>query len=123
MAPGITDEVRSFIMRHIQSVEQLEVLLLLRAAPDKEWTPDDVARALVSQRESAERWLLDLTGRGLLTHTGGFRFAPGATDARVVDGLAEAYAKRRVTVVGLIFSKPSEAVQSFADAFRLRRDP
>jgi hypothetical protein len=38
-----------------------------------------------------------------------------------VDGLAESYAKYRVAVIALIFSKPSERVRTFSEAFRLRR--
>ena len=41
---------------------------------------------------------------------------------RAVAGLAREYAARRVTVIGLIFSKPVDKIRSFADAFRLRRD-
>lgn len=124
---GIPAEVERFIATHIESVEQLEVLLMLRAAPDKSWSAEEVARALVIQRESAGNRLADLHARGLLASSqegdDRYRYDPvkGGTD-RLVDGLAEAYARRRVTVITLIFSKPSDAVTSFSDAFRIRRE-
>jgi hypothetical protein len=122
---GVPVPVRRFIASHIVSVAQLEVLLLLRAAADKEWTAGEVARALVTQPEAAAGWLDDLLGRGLATENGGrFRYAPaGAEVERTVDALAESYANYRVAVIGLIFAGPSEGVTRLADAFRIRRKP
>lgn len=52
-----------------------------------------------------------------------FRYSPASEDVDLrVDQVAEAYAKRRTTVIGLIFSGPSEGVRGFADAFKLRED-
>jgi hypothetical protein len=58
-----------------------------------------------------------------------YRYAP-ADDAarRAVDALAEMYQTKPVTLIRAIYSrpatptKPATAVQSFADAFRLRRE-
>lgn len=117
--------MRRFIASNIVSVAQLEVLLLLRAAADKEWTAGEVARALVTQPEAAAGWLQDLYGRGLATESGGrYRYAAsGGEVERTVDALAESYAKYRVAVIGLIFGRPSEGVTRLADAFRIRRKP
>jgi predicted transcriptional regulator len=120
---GVPAGVRRFIGAEIQSVEQLEVLLLLRGAPDKGWTAKEVARALVSQTESAASWLRQMEGRGLMSEADGvYRYAPATPDvARTIDELAESYARYRVAVIGLIFAKPSERVTLFSDAFRVRR--
>jgi hypothetical protein len=122
---GVPAPVRRFIASHIVSVAQLEVLLLLRAAADKEWTASEVARALVTQPEAAAGWLDDLAGRELAIDNGGrYRYAAsGAEVERTVDALAESYAKYRVAVIGLIFGRPSEGVTRLADAFRIRRRP
>lgn len=122
---GVPPPVRRFITSHIVAVAQLEVLLLLRAAADKKWTADEVARALVTQPEAAAGWLDDLLGRGLATESGGrYWYAPADPDLeRTVDALAESYAKYRVAVIGLIFGRPSESVTRLADAFRIRRKP
>jgi hypothetical protein len=125
VAKEISEPVRRFIAQHIHSAGQLEVLLLLRAVPDREWSCDDVARAQVSTRDMAERLLEDLHGRRLVAGAGEprrYRYAPPADAAEVIEDLAEAYATRRVAVVGLIFSKPSSAVTDLADAFKFRKD-
>jgi hypothetical protein len=120
---GVPTVVRRFIAAEIESVEQLEVLLLLRAAADKEWTANEVARALVTQVESARGWLERMVGAGLLSaRDESYRYAPPTKEVdETIDGLAESYANYRVTVIGLIFSKPSERVTLFSDAFRIRR--
>src|ERR671914_11952 len=114
--------VRHLIAERIESVQQLEILLLLRSAPDKDWSPPEVARALVTQVESSEEWLEEMTrDRLLVTRGRGYRYAPATAELEAaVDGLAESYAKYRVTVIALIFSQPSERVRTFSDAFRIR---
>lgn len=125
VAADLSEPVRRFIAQHVHSAGQLEVLLLLRAVPDREWSAEEVARAQVSTRLVAEQMLEDISRRGLASRTGEPRlycYAPPADLAPVIDDLAAAYATRRVTVVGLIFSKPSSAVTGLADAFRIRKD-
>jgi hypothetical protein len=121
---GVPASVRGFIASHIVSVAQLEVLLLVRAAADKEWTASEVARALVTQPEAAAGWLEDLRGRGLATESEGrYRYTPASAELdQIVDALAESYATYRVAVIGLIFARPSERITSFADAFRIRKN-
>ena len=120
---GVPAPVRRFIASHIVSVAQLEVLLLLRGVEDKEWTADEVARALVTQPEAAAGWLENLADHRLATDKdGSYRYdPPNAEVERTVDALAESYATYRVAVISLIFARPSERVTLFADAFRLRR--
>ena len=44
--------------------------------------------------------------------------------AAAIDELARLYNERRVTVITLIFTKPTDPLRSFADAFKFRRrDP
>ncbi|CAA9509504.1 MAG: hypothetical protein AVDCRST_MAG30-2401 [uncultured Solirubrobacteraceae bacterium] len=115
----------AFIAANLESVAQLEVLLLLRAAPGKRWTVDEVARAQVSAPDSIARCLEYLAGRGLLDADedgDGFRYAPPAAQEPVVDQLAKAYATRRPTVVAQIFAPPAPgAASTLAEGFRFRR--
>ena len=121
---GVSTPVREFVARHIESVAQLEVLLLLRAAGDKEWSSREVAAALVIQSEAvAASWLEDLTRRGLAREqNGSYRYDPPSETRSTLDDLAESYAKYRVTLIALIFSKPSDRITHFSDAFRIRRE-
>jgi hypothetical protein len=123
---GISQEVRALIAERIDSLVQLEVLLLLRAAPDRPWTAAEVAQALRIDPTWATGQLGDLAARGLLASAdvpGAYRYAPATPElVRAVTQLEKDYAERRVTVITLIFSKPVDKLRSFADAFRLRKD-
>lgn len=124
---GISPEVRAFIAGQIESVVQLEMLLLLHADPMRAWSPDELAKELRIEPAWASAQLLLLAQRGLLSvadSTGvAYRYGPNTPElAQAVDGLAKAYTDRRVTVISLIYSKPVDTLKTFADAFRLRKD-
>ena len=123
---GIPDDVVTFLTDRIDSVEQLEVLLLLQQTPDTAWTGESVARHLYREPSSVGRRLGVLRLQGLLQATEDeeprFRYAPSSDAlAETVARLAEAYAQRRVTVLGILAAKPMDNVRAFADAFRIRK--
>jgi hypothetical protein len=123
---GIPEDVRAFIIAHIASVEQLEILLFLHAHPDRVWAAADLSHELYIAEESASRRLAEFHGHKLLVRQEGhplmYRYSP--LDARmtaVIDSLAAVYQERRVRVINLIFSKPVDHIRSFADAFKFRK--
>jgi len=123
---ALTQRVQGFLMAHIDSIEKLEVLLLLRARTEREWTASEVALELRITELSATGRMEDLTASGLLISDGGrperFRYSPvSSEDVRSIAELAAAYAERRVSVITFIFTKPQSHVQGFADAFLLKK--
>jgi hypothetical protein len=54
---GIPEDVYRFLYQNIESVEQLELLMLLFQAPERGWSPVQVAEALASHRSSVSRRL------------------------------------------------------------------
>jgi hypothetical protein len=123
MAGGIPDDVAALIASHIESVEQLEVLLFLRRAGEPVTVDETMAAVRTHPRSIAAR-LDDLVRRGLVVADGdryGYAAGERARDA-AVDGLADCYARRRTSVIAAIFGDPDESLRAFADSFRLRRD-
>jgi hypothetical protein len=121
----LPEDVRQFLHQNIESVEQLEVLLLLWRMPERGWTPDEVATAVYSHPSSVVRRLAMLLGQGLLRERepGCFQYAPRTADLHsAVTHLDQMYRERRVAVITLIASKPVENVRAFSDAFRIRRN-
>lgn len=118
----IPQEVRDFIHAHIASVEQLEVLLLLRREAARAWSGVEVARELRLNADSAADRLADLHRRGLIDRESdvAYRFSRDGSVDRIVGQLARCYADARVSVINLIFSKPTDKILSFADAFKFR---
>ncbi|MGH7518963.1 MAG: hypothetical protein ACREOC_16110 [Gemmatimonadales bacterium] len=125
-AKALPDDIVGFLNQHIDSVEQLEVLLLLHRAAESTWTAEMVAAALYTQPASAARRLAALHTDGLIEaaprQPGGYRYVPEPSGAgEMISNLADTYRERRVAVVTAIASKPMENVRAFSDAFRLRR--
>lgn len=123
----IPHDVKRFITEHVRSVIELELLLLLHADIQKEWSATEIATQLRVDASWVERQLADLAKRGLLTRSEQdpkrYRFGPNSSEIDgVVTKLSRIYPDRRVSIIGLIYGAPSTPVQSFADAFRLRKD-
>jgi hypothetical protein len=117
--------IRDFISRHIVSLEELEILLLLYEGKEWDWSPAEINQRLRSQETSIKKWLETLASLGLASQTAGrYRFAPASEHLeRETAAVAEAYRERRIKVIELIFSRPSEDLMQFLRAFELRRPP
>lgn len=124
---AISHRVRTFIAHNIDTAELLDTLALVHSAPEREWTPDEVARAIFTVPAGAIRSLEQLVHHGLVASTGGanpiYRYVPATAVLREqVDMLASAYRTHRVAVVNLVYQRQRDPLRDFSDAFRLRRD-
>jgi len=124
---GISDRVRILIADQIESVVQLEILLLLRDGAEREFAAREVADVLRIGPTWAEPHLVGLCARGMLVCTNEaekrYRYQPNSAElAAAIDELAQSYAERRVSVTALIFSRPPSPLRDFSDAFRLRKE-
>lgn len=123
---GLPTAVEDFIKRHIDSVEQLEVLLLLHHDPTRAWTAEAVSRELYSNPMSVGRRLAGLQSDGLLLQREGAGGAEYRYDPRspvlddTVREVAATYRERRVAVTNYIFAHPTDYIRVFSDAFRFR---
>jgi hypothetical protein len=123
----IPEIVRRFIIEHINSVESLEILLLLSAGTIREYTAEEVSRTLRTSLESAAARLKELHRSKLLMTVENegspkYRFDPASPGAGVVADLEKVYKTRRVSVISFIYSNPTDPLRAFSDAFRLRKD-
>lgn len=127
---GLPDDVGRFLEDNITSVAQLEVLLLLRDDRQREWSVDEVSRALYAGASGMADQLNDLVAKGLafLVQAADldprFRYRPecdSELDA-FIGRLADYYKERRVSVISLIYSDPLKKARTFADAFRIRKE-
>ena len=111
----------TFVRQHIRSVWSLELLLVLRADPDRCWLEEDLVRDLrASQMVVVENLRkLEESSLAVLDDKGCWRYRPGPG---VLDDLCtqlqNAYRERPVTVVNMI-ARP-DPLQSLADAFKFR---
>jgi hypothetical protein len=125
--PGaLPTELRIFLHSCIESIEQVEILMMLRGA-ERGWTVRDIAVALRMEPAAARHDLETLTARGLLdvlvAQETGYRYRPKSSElARYCDVLAEQYITSRQTVLGYVAGQSRRSIKRFADAFKLR-DP
>jgi hypothetical protein len=127
MADEVPAPLRSFIADHIGSLVQLELLLLLAADPQRDWNADEAAKALFVAPDATYGFLEAMRAHGLCAvreaDNSRYFFSPAdPSGTELVHSLAELYKQRRLTVTELIFKGPVEKYQTFANAFRFRRD-
>jgi hypothetical protein len=118
----IPGAVRNLIVRHIDSVAQLEALLFLHARSGEQWDTATVAKRLYAPVSDTAAALAALTEDGFLVRQGEhYRYARRPDRDATVEALAEAYAHFLIPITNLIHSKPRHA-RAFSDAFKFRKD-
>jgi hypothetical protein len=122
---GLSDAVKGFIREHIESVEQIEILALVRGAPEREWTAGAVEGVLRGSEQSIGHRLAQFARAGILAKVAegdeAYRYEPktAALDSAAA-ATVEAYRVRPVLLIESIYKRPTDPAQSFADAFRFR---
>lgn len=119
----LPDAVRRLIADRIDSIPELEALLLFRENRSREWGAEEAGKRLYVSTLVAAHILSVLCQRGFFASVGDrYRYEPESRElAGAVDHLAVAYSQHLVAVTQIIHSKPSQNVRDFANAFRLRR--
>ena len=112
-----------FIQECIDRLETLDVLLLLQSTRTRAWTVRQVSEEMRSSPLAVESALQTLHSRGLLEKDDDtFVFRPRSTELEEkTSRLAACYREKRTAVITTIFSRPNEAVRSFAEAFRIKK--
>jgi hypothetical protein len=122
----IPEAVREFIASHIDSVAELEALLLLRRDQEIKWSVGALAERLYISEEQAEGVATSLCSLALAVVADRdpvtYQYRPSSLELDdLISSLAEAYSRYLIPVTNLIHAKPQSRVQEFADAFKLKR--
>jgi DNA-binding MarR family transcriptional regulator len=125
--PPNPDEVDRFIREEIDSVPQLEALLLIWNHRPKDWSCEDIARALYVSPDVAMDILKYLAQRRLIAEVSDAdgRYVllnEGENRGELLAALDRTYRRELVRVSTMIHSKASRAVRDFAEAFRFKKD-
>lgn len=119
-------ELLAFVHRCIDSVEQLQVLLLLIDSSPQ--TVESLSAELRSSKASVQKRIQDLQisqvlAQGALKPDGTIRFAATSpTTESLVRELATLYRQRPHRVIAQIFTRPPASLKSFAEAFKLKKE-
>jgi hypothetical protein len=122
----IPASVLQFIAQNIDSVPQLEGLLLLWENQSRAWSDDEIAARLYVSRSEAASILLALQRRQLTALDADpppkYRYNPGWDTTGLMHQVAVAYRRHLVPVATFIHSRAPSAVREFARAFDLKKD-
>lgn len=119
-----SDEFCRFIQTAIPAVDAAELLLLMHGRQEASFTPEEAVAKLgpgvniADARKHLERFL----EKGLVTtENQRYRYRPAAEASRFVETLAQAYVQRPVTLIRVIYALRDSKIQTFADAFKIRK--
>jgi hypothetical protein len=125
-ASEIPSHLLRFLDENIDSVPQLETLLMMFADRERSWRIADVASRNYITEQRATETLAALHRRGLVSPDGSppvFRFNPAKEEVvALVADLARCYQENLSFVTEFIHAKPSASVKEFARAFDLKKD-
>lgn len=122
MEGGVPEDIADFITRHIESVAQLEAMLLLRTNAAEVWSAELLSQRLYIREAEGATVLASLVECGIAQRDGNlFRYRPNSEELRKrMDRLADAYSRQLIPITNLIHAKPRR-IQQFADAFKFRK--
>jgi hypothetical protein len=107
----LPEHVRTLIESHIESVQQVEILVLLRAAAERGWAAGELCRSLHLSAAVCEGWIDRFAAAGIVTRTDErILYAAGTPHDPAVDDLLDLYSRRRHSVIESIYGKPRDAV-------------
>ncbi|HEU4655487.1 MAG TPA: MarR family transcriptional regulator [Steroidobacteraceae bacterium] len=120
----VTQEVLQFLTDYIDTVPQLEALLLLWENPHTTWTESEIAARIYVRPETAAEILRTLVRRGFVKaqEGGGYRYESQWDKRDTMATVANAYRQNLIPVSTFIHSKASSSVREFARAFEFKRD-
>jgi hypothetical protein len=131
-ADDLAEDVRALLHEHIESYEQLEVLLLLRRERYEDWTAAALAARLHVREELIGSALERLKAGGLVALTATapaprFAYRPASSGLDAAAGrLDREYAERPIRIIQLMSANAIDrvrtaALHTFADAFILKK--
>lgn len=122
------EEIIRFIEGNIDSVDQLEILRILAADREKKWNSATLAREVQALPQAIAAHLDTLERRGLVMvaregpNLSG-QYGPRTPELEAaMRRLLQLYNERPVTMIRILYARSTNALQSFADAFRIRRE-
>jgi len=125
----LSQTLRQLLDTHVDSFEKLELLMLLRRAPEGRRTTGELALALDLGGDEVREIVGALSSAGLVERAddGGISLAPRTeADRAALDELAQVYAEDKIALVKAIAETAMDRLRSlagraFADAFVIRK--
>jgi hypothetical protein len=125
-ANAIPSHILQFVAENIDTVPELEALLLLLEGEARRWSEEEVAARVYVPRPVARNILETLRRRRLIAAEGDppqYRYGPEQAGKReLIAEVANAYRLHLVPMTTFIHSKAPASVREFARAFDFKKD-
>lgn len=126
MPSPLSESLERFVCERLPSLEQIEIVLLLRGDRARAWSALEVSQSLGTPPESTAMRLFLLNSNGVVAFEGGgiprYRYADDTALEPLFEELTNAYAQRRDALVALVGGQQTaDPLRSFADAFKLKK--
>jgi hypothetical protein len=125
--PDFSDDFCRFLQRCVANVDAVELLLTVSKYRERAWLPRELRAELASMTSLSEAELLRmldvLQSCGLVVRDPDqrVRYRPAKALDSYVATLARLYVERPVTLFRVIYGLRDLKINTFADAFKLRR--
>jgi hypothetical protein len=122
---GVSERLKTFLEQRLSSIDQIDVVMLLRADPARSWTAPEVAAALRTAPEPAAMRLFLLASGGLIAFEPSsiprYRYAEVDPELdAILQELSDVLGAHRDDVLAAL-QTPGDPIRSFSDAFRLKK--
>ena len=118
--------VTSFVMRHVRTLAELQLLMAIAQSGDRWWDAASAAREAGLSLQDARRALDYFGAHNLLdiriTGDVRYQYRPGTPELRdSAEACVAAFRRRPLDLAQLVTGPSATSVRDFAEAFRLRR--
>jgi hypothetical protein len=122
---GVSERLKAFLEQRLSSLDQIEVVMLLRADPGRSWTAPEVAAALGTAPETATMRLFLLASGGMIAFEPSairrYRYASSDSELNaMLQELSEVLGAHREDLLAALQSS-RDPIRSFSDAFKLKK--
>jgi hypothetical protein len=117
------DTALAFARDSLRSIWSLELLAVLHAHPDKQWAVEELERELRATPQIVREAVHTLTRLGIAAGSNSdlCQYAPRDAGAEaIVRELLQVYALKPTSVMKAIYASPSDRIQTFAEAFKIK---
>jgi hypothetical protein len=123
----LSPDVVEFVNETADSIERLELLVMLIESPDQWWDAVSAGHAVGVDPATTQRDLEHLATHNLLAvnlgSTVSYRYEPGNATVRAISqAFAAAHRNNPRALYRLVVGRQNRAVRDFANAFRVRRN-
>jgi hypothetical protein len=123
----IPDALKQLIFACFETIDQLRILLLIQANPERVWSATAISASLYVHPDVVGNSLNRLRQKGFVItpdNAGdGYCYQPANAEIeQLVRTVVELDRTRPVTLIKLIYARPKDAPQRAADASTLRKD-